>query len=94
MAKTKERNPDKIGALKFFSWNLRGVSTGACLMVMGYLTIYCSDTLGLNVGIVSTMLVLSKIIDAFTDVAAGILVDRTNTKIGRGRPYELAVIGL
>ena len=21
MAKTKEKNPDKIGALKFFSWN-------------------------------------------------------------------------
>ena len=28
MAKTKEINPDKIGALKFFSWNLRSVHPG------------------------------------------------------------------
>ena len=93
----KERKPKddkKIGAGRFFAWNLRGVSTGVCLMMQGYLTLYCSDTLGLNIGIVSMLLVVSKVIDAITDMAAGLLIDRTNTRIGRGRPYELSIIGL
>jgi len=90
----KAKNESKIGPVKFFSWTLRGVSTGACMMVLGYLTLYCTDYLGLNAAVVGLLLVASKAIDAVTDLVAGILVDRTNTKIGRGRPYELAIFGL
>ena len=90
----KAKNETKIGPVKFFAWTLRGVSSGACLMVLGYLTLYCTDFLGLNAAIVGLLLVASKAIDAVTDLVAGILVDRTNTKIGRGRPYELAIFGL
>ena len=95
-AKKKDKNsvPGKIGAGKFFAWNLRGVSTGAVLMIQGYLTLYCTDFLGLNAALLAALLMGSKIIDAFTDLAAGLIVDRTNTKLGRGRPYELAIIGL
>ncbi len=92
--KVKKENPGKIGFVKFFAWNLRPVSTGANLMILGYLTLYCTDFLGLNAGILATLLVCSKIIDAVSDLFAGVLVDRTNTKLGRGRPYELAIIGL
>jgi len=87
-------NSGKIGFVKFFSWTLRSVSTGTNLMVMGYLTLYCTNYLGLNAGIVSILLVASKIIDAFTDLFAGVIVDRTNTKLGKARPYELAILGL
>ena len=92
--KVKKDNPGYVGAGKFFAWNLRGVSTGVVLMIQGYLTLYCTDFLGLNAAILAGLLMGSKIIDAFTDLAAGIMVDRTNTKLGRGRPYELAIIGL
>ena len=92
--KVKKDNPGKVGFVKFFSWNLRGVSTGANLMVLGYLTMYCTDFLGLNAAVLAGLLMGSKIIDAITDLIGGVLVDRTNTKLGRGRPYELAIIGL
>ena len=92
--KAKKNDPGKIGFVKFFAWNLRPVSTGANLMVLGYLTLYCTDFLGLNAGVLAGLLVGSKIIDAITDLVAGVLVDHTNTKLGRGRPYELAIIGL
>lgn len=92
--KDKKNDPGYIGAGKFFAWNLRPVSTGANLMVLGYLTLYCTDFLGLNAAVLAGLLVGSKIIDAITDLVAGVLVDRTNTKLGRGRPYELAIIGL
>lgn len=32
--------------------------------------------------------------DAVTDVIAGILVDNTHTKLGKGRPYELSIVGM
>ena len=34
----------------------------------------------------------SKIVDAVTDLFAGYLVDRTNTRWGKGRPYEWAIV--
>jgi len=94
VAKVKKENPGKIGFVKFFAWNLRPVSTGANLMVLGYLTLYCTDFLGLDAAVLAVLLVGSKILDALSDLVAGVLVDHTNTKLGRGRPYELAIIGL
>ena len=36
------------------------------------------------------MFLITKFIDAFTDYMVGALVDRTNTKMGRNRPWMLA----
>lgn len=42
---------------------------------------------------VGIIFMISKIFDGFTDVVAGYLIDRTHTKLGKGRPYALAIIG-
>ena len=36
----------------------------------------------------------SRIVDAVTDLFAGFLVDKTNTRWGKGRPYEFAILGV
>lgn len=90
----KEKNPKSVGAGSVFAWQSRDVSHGICMMVLGYLSIYCTDTLNMDPYLVGMLLVLSKLLDGVTDVFAGYLVDRTNTKIGRGRPYELCIVGL
>ncbi|MCR5005975.1 MAG: MFS transporter [Clostridiales bacterium] len=79
---------------KLLAWSLRGGSTGVALMVMGYLTIFCTNTLGIPPLMVGTLMLASKLLDGVTDIFAGFIVDKTNTRIGRGRPYELCVIGL
>lgn len=91
--KEKQKNPDKIGAGKFLAWQSRGASMGAQVMMIAFITIYCTNTMGMPAALVGTLLMASKIFDGVTDLFAGYLVDRTNTKIGRGRPYELALIG-
>ena len=63
------------------------------LIVLNYLSIYASDTLGINIAVVGSLLFASKILDAFTDIFAGWLVDNTHSKLGEGRPYELCIIG-
>ncbi len=95
MAKEKKaKNPKAVGVGRMLAWQLREVSSGIALMAIGYITLYCTDTLGMAPALVGTLLLVSKFLDGFTDIIAGYIVDRTNTKWGRGRPYELCIIGL
>lgn len=93
MAK-KEQDPKKVGLGRVVAWNSRAISQGIGLMVLGYLSLYCTDTLGMPAALVGTLLLVSKLLDGVTDVMAGFIVDRTNTKWGRGRPYEWCIIGM
>lgn len=95
MKKMKEQN-DKhpVGAGKMLAWQSRAISTGANMMVLGYLSMYCTDFLGISAGTIGLLLMISKLIDGVTDLLFGYIVDRTNTKIGRGRPYELCILGV
>lgn len=91
---SKKENPGKIGALKFWMWSARDLSLSANFIVLSFVTIYCTNALGLNPMLVGTLLMVSKIVDAVTDIFAGYLIDRTETKWGKGRPYEFAILGV
>ena len=73
-------------------WSSRGVANAINVIFVGYVTFYCTDILGLSALIVGGMLVASKIIDAFTDLGIGYLIDRTHTRFGKARPYEFFII--
>lgn len=90
----QEKDSKKIGLRRTVAWNSRAISQGIGLMVLGYLSIYCTDTLNMPPALVGTLLVVSKLLDGVTDVVAGFIVDRTDTKWGRGRPYEWCIIGM
>jgi len=90
----KKKKEDKVGVKRMLFWQSRTISQGCNVQIMGFLTIYCTDTLQMPAALVGILLMSSKIADAFTDLIAGYIVDKTNTKIGRGRPYELSIIGL
>lgn len=90
----KRKNEKAVGVGRMMAWQLREVSSGIALMAIGYITLYCTDTLGIEPALVGTLLMASKFLDGFTDIIAGFIVDRTNTRLGKGRPYELCIIGL
>ncbi len=97
MAKEKKvKNPDdKLPIGRFLAWRMRDWSVAASFMIINtYLTIYCTDTMKMPPLLVGTLLMFSKVLDAIGEMFAGILVDNTNTKLGRGRPWELCLIGL
>lgn len=82
---------------KKFIWRQRigfGISDYACnlayLMVNTYLLIFYTDVAGIPAASASIMFLITKFVDAFTDYLVGSLVDRTNTKMGRNRPWMLA----
>lgn len=92
--KVKAPNPNKIGVVKFMGWQSRGASLACITIVMGYLMIFCTDTLGLSAGVVGTLMMVSKVFDGVSDFIACYIVDNTRTKWGKGRPYEFCIIGV
>lgn len=95
MARNKTKNSDKLGLGHLLIWKSSDISAAwVNVITLNFLSLYCSDTLGINIGVVATLLLASKIVDGFTDIFAGWLVDNTHTKWGKGRPYELSIIGM
>lgn len=75
-------------------WGLRfGYGSGdlACGLVnnmMGtYLMIFYTDVFGLALGVTASLMLVTRIIDAITDILMGMIIDRTNSKWGKCRPY-------
>lgn len=91
--KQKIRKPGYVGAGKFWAWQSREISDAGFMFLTGYIVFYCTDVLKLDPLIVGSLFAASKIIDGITDIIAGYIVDRTNTKMGRGRPYDICLLG-
>ena len=75
-------------------WGSRTISLSLALMAVAFITYFATDTLGLNPALVGTLLLASKIFDGITDLIAGYIIDHSNTKWGKARPYELFNIPL
>lgn len=54
-----------------------------------FLLSYYTDTAMLNAAAVATMFLVCRIFDGITDVIMGGIVDKTNTKLGKARPWLL-----
>lgn len=95
---TKEKrikNPDnKLGIVRLALWSTSSVSVALSALVLGFVTVYCTDTLGLEPVIVGTVFLVSKLVDGVTDLIAGVIIDKTKTRWGKGRPYEIFMLFL
>lgn len=94
MKKNKQPNPDRLPIGKFLGWRMGAWSLAANFIIMGYVTIYCTDTLLMPPALVGTLLMATKIIDAIGELFAGYIVDRTHFRFGKGRTWDLCFIGL
>ncbi|MCW8114180.1 MFS transporter [Yersinia intermedia] len=69
-------------------------------LIMNFLTFFYTDVFGLTPAIVGTLFISLRVIDAISDPLMGILADRTSSRWGRFRPWQLwvavpiAVIGI
>ena len=56
-----------------------------------FLLYYYTDVFGISPAAAATMLLVTKIVDAVSDPAMGLIADRTDTRWGKYRPYLLFV---
>ena len=77
--------------LKWYNMVVYGSGDIAGNVVYAFLSsfvmIYLTNTVGLNAGIVGTLIAASKLIDGVTDVFFGSMIDKTKSKMGKARPW-------
>ena len=56
-----------------------------------FLLYYYTDVYGISPAAAATMLLVTKVVDAISDPAMGLIADRTNSRWGKYRPYLLFV---
>ncbi|SFD36445.1 MFS transporter [Clostridium uliginosum] len=82
--KEKIKFPEKLGY---------GLGDFACNLVWNSLSMFIlyfyTDVMGMAAAIISTLMLVVRIISGFMDIAAGVVVDKTNTKYGKARPWIL-----
>ncbi len=88
----KQTASDKLPWYRALAWTTRGVSLACNIVIVGYLTYYCTNILAMPATLVGTLLLVSKLFDGVTDLVAGYIIDNTNTRFGKARPYEISII--
>lgn len=68
-----------------------GDIAGNCVyaLLTSFMMIYLTDSVGLSMGIVGTLIAISKIFDGVSDFFFGRMIDKTHTKMGKARPWML-----
>lgn len=80
-------NNAKLWQIGFFSLN--NCATNIAMFLMMQYSYYTQNVLGLAAAIVGLIATGTRIFDAITDPLVGFLVDRTNGRFGKFRPYML-----
>ncbi len=57
------------------------------MFVSSFVLLYMTNAMGLNSGIVGTLMLVSKLLDGVSDVIFGNLIDKTHSKMGKARPW-------
>lgn len=79
-------NRAKMYQLVLFPFN-NGATNVYYVLLMNYIAYYANGVLGLLVAFATTMVTFTRIFDAVIDPFVGMLIDRTETKIGKFRPF-------
>ena len=79
-------NRAKLYQLALFPMN-NGATNVYFILVLSYVLNFGGGVLGLLAVFVSTMIAAMRVFDAITDPILGALIDRTNTRFGKFRPY-------
>ncbi|MDW6093539.1 glycoside-pentoside-hexuronide (GPH):cation symporter [Vibrio rhizosphaerae] len=81
---------EKISLKEKFGYGLGDTACGFIWnATMILLAFFYTDVFGIPAGVMGTLFLFSRILDAITDPLMGSLVDRTRTKYGRFRPFLL-----
>ena len=97
----KQRRGKKMEEKKYLKWyNKVGYGSGDMAgnvvysFLSSFIMIYLTNIVGLNAGIVGTLIAVSKLFDGVTDIFFGAMIDKTKSRLGKARPWMLyAYIG-
>lgn len=80
-------NRAKTWQIALFTMN--NAATNTALFLMGYYAYFSQNILGLTAVIVGGIATAMRVFDGVTDPLIGVMLDKTNTRFGRFRPFML-----
>lgn len=87
------RDESRLTALSMrerISYGFGGMGNAIVLAVVStFLMFFYTDIIGLNVGIIGALMLVSRVFDGISDLVMGYIVDRTNSKYGKARCWLL-----
>ena len=91
MSKENVTPNDGVNRAKFYQLALFPMNNGATnvyfVLILSYITYFGNGVLGIALMFASLMVTGMRVFDAITDPIIGALMDRTNTKFGKFRPF-------
>lgn len=73
-------------------WSSFNIASTAAYTFLGYITLYATNVMSLNVATVGIVLMVSKLFDGISDIIMGWIIDHTHSRFGKARPYMLAIV--
>ena len=88
MSNTKEKPKGAV------LYGLGSMSQACSYTILANLTYALTESFSMSAKVVGLIFLFSRFFDGFTDLIAGFLIDKTNSKLGKARPYEIMYIPL
>lgn len=86
----KTNHVQKIGVFEKIAYGGGDLASNLILVLaMTYVTFFYTDALGLNPGIIGSILMVSRLFDGISDVLMGYVMDKTRSRHGKARPWIL-----
>lgn len=84
------KSANRLSNLEVFSFGCGEISTNVLFSITTVLLVFFyTDVVGLSAAAVGAIIGVSQIFNGASDIVAGVLIDRTETKYGRARPWLL-----
>jgi len=84
---TKEESYNDCPTWRLGLFALNNTATNVYMVAMGYISMYATGVAGLLVTLVGFILTAMRIFDGITDPIVGFLIDKTDGKFGKFRPF-------
>lgn len=92
----KEKENNEVKGLRAGQKVAYGLQDSGCSALTGFINsfgmLYWGNTAGLDLGILGTLILASKFLDGITDVIAGTIIDRTESKHGKARCWMIRTL--
>ena len=84
-------NSNRASFWQLFGFAGNNAATNALFVILGsFFLAYATAIYGIDAWVAGLVMALTRIFDAITDPIIGVMVDRTDTKLGRFRPWIIA----
>lgn len=88
---TKETSFERTPKLKMIEKLTFGIgdfgANFSWTFIASFITIYMTDTVGISAGIIGIIILVCRIFDGFSDIFMGTIIDNTNSRWGKAKPW-------